>query len=266
MTQEEYEGIQAVRWSTLRVLRVSPLHYRHALRSERPETAAMRIGRAIHAFILEPDTFHDRFVCYRGQRRGKDWTGFASDHESKTILTEVEWKRAIGAGAAVHGHPCALSYLAGGVQEHVLTWTDQETGIACKGRVDSAGEWLVDLKTTTVIEPRRFGSHAARLGVHGQLSFYLDGCRANDILVRDEPRIVVVQSEPPHDVVVYRVSRHVVDAGRDLYRELLGELKECRESGAWPGVSPDEIELIPPDWIYQDEPLELTIGGEAMEL
>lgn len=265
MTEAEYDKIDAVRWSRLKALRTSALQYQHELWAEGKDSVAMRIGSAGHAFLLDPDAFEREFVCYKGERRGNKWKDFEAAHGGLRILTETEWNRALGAATAVLQHPVASQLIAAGLQEHAITWTDPETGLLCKGRVDHAGEYLVDLKFTGVIEPRRFMSHAARMGYHGQVAFYGDGLRESGFRLHPEPRLVVVQNEPPFDVVAYRIPEVAVDAGRALYRDLLGQLKACIEGDRWPGIAEEEIDLVLPDWIYHDEDLELTVGGEAME-
>lgn len=262
----KYEDIRAVRWSRLKEMRTSPLQYKHACeREDTPPAAAMLVGLAAHAWLLEPDDFERLYICYPKQRRGKAWEAFREDHADKYILNDSEWKRALGTAMAVIQHPIASRYLSGGVQEHTITWTDPETEIDCKARVDHAGSHLVDVKTTGVIQPERFYSHAARLGYHGQLAFYLDGLRANGFEVDVEPILIAAQSEPPHDVVVYKMPPMVVNAGRRLYRQLLQRVAACRAAGEWPGIATEEQDLQLPEWAFLDDgPLELTMGGEAI--
>jgi hypothetical protein len=111
-----------------------------------------------------------------------------------------------------------------------------------------------------------FANAVARYGYHAQLAWYLDGLRTNGIEVHDTPILVAVQSSPPHDVVTYHLPDHVVQAGRDEYRKLLVKVAECEASGDWPGIAPEELEMVLPEWGYQidDEPLALTIGGAPL--
>ena len=263
----DYDKIDAVNWSTLKHMRTSPLHYKHALTAPRKETDLMRIGTAGHALVLEPDSFSDVHVCYEGRRQGKAWDAFKEEHAGKRILTAAEWVRAVGIGTAVLADPTAMHYLGSGIKEAPITWTDRETGIRCKGRPDVAGRILADMKTTTVIDPYRFAVHAARMGYPEQLAFYRDGLAENGVPTEPEPIVIVVQSEPPFDLVVYRVPEHVVDAGRARYRQLLQRLSECLASDHWPGVARDEQWLEVPEWFYdQGGTLDLTMDGESLEV
>ncbi len=265
MNFDDYRAIDAVNWSSLKVIRISPKHYQHARTAGRTDAPFFRVGRACHAFILEPDDFARNYVCYSdGHRRGKAWDAFQAEHEGKTILNQDEWTRALGAATAVMDHPVARSFLAAGLREATFTWTDPDTNLVCKGRIDHAGSHLVDLKSTANLDPRMFASAAARLGYVGQVAFYLDGLRANAIAVRDEPVLIAVESSPPHDVVAYRVPVDVVEQGRAEYKQMLALLQDCRERDYWPGRSDDLVDLALPAWaVPYDDGLVLDVGGEA---
>ena len=267
-----YEDIQAVNWSTLKSLRVSPLQYRHDLERPRDPTPAMRMGVAIHMLALEPERFDAAYAVWDGHRRGKAWTEFRDDHADRYILTREEYERAHAAAAAVVTHPLARRHIirADLETERVLTWTDPETGLPCKGRCDLAGPRLAELKSTGDLTPHRFGAMAARLGYHGQLAFYEDGLRANGFEITDSPVLIAVQQDAPHDVAVYTVPHDVVDMGRRLYRRLLRLLRDCIEADSWPGLCTDEeLTLWLPPWADGDpdeaEPT-FTMGGVELSI
>lgn len=264
-----YQKLAAVNWSTLRWMRVSPKHFKHAATNPSVDAARYRVGRAMHALVLEPALFPDSYVCWGGRRQGKLWKEFEAANSGKTILSIGEWTKAQGAAAAVLTNPIAADYLSGqGLVEFVLTWDDEATGLACKCRIDYADVHLVELKSTASIECRRFAATAARMGYPGQLAFYLDGLRANGVDVADEPAIITVESAPPFDVAPYLVPEPIVELGRREYRRLLEQVKSCRETDTWPGVATSALELVLPEWAHFDptEEMTLTLGGEALDL
>ena len=267
MNFDDYRAIPAVNWSSLKNLRISPLYYQHALAKESGDAAHFRVGRAMHAFILEPELFRSEYVTYPGRRAGKEWDRFQDEYQDSTILSETEYARAVGAGTALLAHPVASQYLAAGFREAVLRWRDALTGIECKGRVDHCGTHLVDIKSTATIDPRKFARATVDYGYHGQLAFYLDGLRRNGLTVADEPILIAVESSPPFDCIVYRAPEHVVNLGRDLYRDLLSKLAECRLTEDWHGIAPQEMEMVLPEWAFnQGDGLELVVDGEAVAL
>lgn len=261
-----YESIPAVNWSSLKHMRVSPLQYQHELTRERKDTDAFRMGRAIHALVLEPQHWDRDFAVWDGAaRRGAAWDTFAELHRSRTILTAQESRRAKLAAMAVRSHPVARQHLRDGVAEHTIQWVDAETGVECKGRVDAVNGHLVELKTAADIDPVRFASAAARYGYHAQLAFYFDGLAALGHQMH-EPAMIVVESDEPHDVLVYAVDEGVLEAGRALYRRLLRRLVACRESGSWPGRCEGEMALVLPAWAEADDEADepITMGGIAI--
>jgi len=268
MSNAEYAAIDAINFSRLKALRISPKHFKY--QASKPwnddDTPALRVGRAAHCFILDPDEFARQFVCYGKRRAGKKWEAFEAAHSSQTILNETEYYRALNIANAAGGHPLAREYLGPGLKEAVFTWKDKVTGTMCKGRIDHAGTHLVDVKTCAQVEPRLFLNQSARLGYHAQIAFYYDGIRANGVRVAPEPVIIAVESVEPHDVVVYAVPDHVLEAGRDEYRRLLALLEHCRKTDEWPGIAPDALSLDLPAWADDSGPLGLTFDGAGAGL
>ena len=73
MRREEYEAIDAVNWSTLKVLGKSPAHYLQRMAGEESEdTEARQRGRVLHMAVFEPERFARSVVVYPDARRGKE--------------------------------------------------------------------------------------------------------------------------------------------------------------------------------------------------
>lgn len=264
--RDEYVAIDAVNWSTLREATKSALAYQHRLASVQSETDAMRLGRATHTAVFEPDRLLHEYVIWTGGRRaGKEWEEFRAMHEGRTILKPDEYDTAIAIRDAVRAHKPAAKLLKTGAPECALTWTDKDTGIACKARLDwLTPKCLVDLKTTRDIEARAFGRHFASMLYHCQFAFASMGLRAHGI--QADIRIIAVESDPPHDVAVYEISEDVLWAGEVRVREALRLVASCRKSRRWPGRYPNPLELILPSWEYptEDEELGVIVGGSAV--
>lgn len=265
----KYAQIDAVNWSSLKVLRESAKAYQHRLGRPFEPSSAMLMGTAIHTAVIEPERFGDVHPIFTGKKRqGKAWTAFKEEHPSADILTEAEALNALAAARSVQAHPIAGPLMRGGEREQTITWTDPETGLACKCRVDLVANGLRELKTTGDLSPNRFAAQAARLGYHGQIAFYEDGLREAGHVITTEPRLVCVQSVEPWDVVVYSVGDDVVDQGRRLYQRLLRELRDCREANAWPGRAEDhEMTFALPSWAVDEDdedPGPLLMGGVAV--
>lgn len=252
-----YQALDAVNFSTLKYMRVSPKHYQHALKSQRRDTPSLALGRAVHTAVLEPDRLLRDYVLWDGGRRaGKDWTAFEELHAGRTILKVDEYERACAIRDAVRSHPLVKPYLASGEAEKSLTWKDFGTGVSCKARLDWLGtdpedaNALVvgDLKTSKhATNARLFASSAWDMGYYGQLAHYVNGARA---VTGKNVRAVIfaVESTPPYDVALWRVEGDAFATAVAEVRTLLERLAECRATDRWPGRFEDEQQLAVPKW------------------
>jgi hypothetical protein len=251
---QDYFDIAAVNFSTLKYMKKSPLHYKHARDVGREDSTNLLKGRAVHTAVLEPDQFDQRYAIYTGKtRRGKEWEKFELDHAGQEILKVVEREQAFAMRDAVLRHPAAKKIFASGLAEQTLVWTDESTGLLCKAKAD----WLTsivlaDLKSTPDVDGRRFGAMAARMDYFVQLAWYLDAARRAGFGV-SEAKIVAVEVAAPYDVAVFTLSDDDLLAGRETYRGWLGQVIECIERDEWLGRYPDEQPLSLPKYVFDDE-------------
>lgn len=260
MTRDDYDALDAVNWSTLRELARSPLHYRWALDHPRRDTDTFRLGRATHTAILEPERFLADYVLWTGgARRGHEWEAFAAaaDERCATVLTSAQYETCLAMGSAVRGNPLAAPYLAGLETEVMVTWTDEATGLACKGRLDgllrAPDPIVVELKTARTIDARRFAADMAALGYHCQLAHYVAGVRAA-FGIDARAVLIVVEKDGPHDVMVAPLDPDgALWTGDNERLALLRRLAECRASDRWPGRYEAEQDLVLPPWCFPKE-------------
>lgn len=268
MPFSDYCALAGVNWSTLGKMRASPKHYRDAVDNRRDPTAAQVTGSAVHALVLEPETFREHYAVYEGDgtRASKDYKAFAAQQPDTvtTILKLDEYAEVVAMADAVDTHHAAGPLFTSGWAEMSFTWTDSATGIACKGRTDwlchdgwvsgDAGKpsrkrvILVDLKTSTSADAREFGRSAARYGYHMQLAHYRAGLVANGYEV-SQVLIVVVESSAPYDVCVYEITDDQLAKASAEVAALLARVKECEESGEWPGRCDEITPLDLPAWV-----------------
>lgn len=265
MSYEEYAALPGLRWTYLSKARRSARAFHYAEENPDEGTAAMLIGRAVHAGVLENERFGRTFVGWDGERRGNAWKEFAAANVDREILNRREMEVALGTIKAVLKSPAANEYLSKGVAEQTMQWVDEDTGQLCKARTDLVNGHLIELKTTHDLSPRNFARLAANMGYAEQLAFYRMGLRANRVKVARDAIIIAAETGPPHDVVVYIVAEHVVDTAEMMVRELLGLVAKCREKNYWPGVAEMPIELVWPEWWFNSGDSELSMGGESFE-
>ena len=263
---EQYRRIGAVHWSTLKEMNRSPLHYKWALENDRKDSPVLMKGRAAHTAILDPDNFLRHYVlCPLKDRRAKGFKDFARLHVGKTILFEKEYQTALNIRDAVRAHPEASRLLMGGEKEKTITWTDPDTGLKCKSRLDYLGRRLGDLKTARSVERRAFANAVVAYQYHGQMAMYRDAVMSTEGRVPDQTFIVAVESLPPHDVAVFILGDEELERGLHIYRSYLQRVKDCTEDNAWPGRYPEVEALTLPAWAYEEsddnEDMEVEVVG-----
>ena len=144
--------------------------------------------------------------------------------QAEVVATVDAMAEAVLANTAARG-----AFEAEGDVELSMWWTDPESGVEARGRIDkaaatSAGVSLVDLKSTADGSPRAFTSSAAKFGYRLQGGAYCDGWEQ---MTGDQPAgflFVTVEKEPPHLVATYSLRR--------------GTSRQAGRSGATPA----------PDW------------------
>jgi len=241
-----------IRYSHLRAIARSPMHYRAAVEAPREQTPAMRMGTIVHGLVLGGDTGP---VIYEGERRGKAWADFAAAHEGRDIVTSSEVARAVPIVDAVLADPVAgpLLRAEGARREERLTWTFDD--LPCQGTPDS---WdpetgiLLDLKTCSDASPRKFASHAWSYSYHAQLAWYAHALTLAGHTVR-ECLLVAVETSAPYGVTVHRLSPRALEEGTRAWRAWWEQLRVCLAADQWPGYAESICTLDVPAWLEEDD-------------
>lgn len=270
LPSDVYHALPGVSISRLKELQRSALHYRY--RVENPKQSnALRLGTAAHCAVLEPERFAREFVAWARRaengnlcpRKGQYWDAFVAENPGRTIITEDEWQLAHTIAGAVRADPLAMRYLEAGEPEVTMQWElEAESDMhgrqtfACRGRADwltrvDGEHYVVGLKSARDCRPFIFGSAAYKLSYHLQWAWYLDGYRTL-AGVTPKMREIVVESEAPHDVVVYDIPEDVIEQGRADYEALLRHLIMCQRENEWAGVAQGhEVVLTLPTYAYE---------------
>lgn len=234
-------------WSELKAMGKSPAHFRAAYEHPKPSTPPMQFGSLVHSVLLPGG---DKYVAFEGERSGNRWKDFKAQHEGEMIVTVAELAKAKRIARAVQTDPVAAPLLgiidgryADVETEKTISWS--MLGRKCGGTIDLiAPGRIVEVKTTSpsLAAPGTFTRHALKMGYHAQVSWYADGARAagHDVLVA---WIVCVETEPPYDVVVHKVTQRAMDEGRKLIRLWMERVTQCEAAGVWPGYAQSPVDL-----------------------
>lgn len=245
LDETEYHAHPALSVHLLHEFRRSPAHYQMALAGRGKEpTAAMILGRAVHAAVLEPEKWLSGWVRGPESRRGKTWESaeYAAHEAGREILPEPEYERVATIADAVCAHPVAARLLGGSEGDREVSWfaniDDQHGGTRpARGRCDAICHDLKivwDLKSCENADPANWQRVTLDYRYHVQGGFYIDGlglCGHPDYIWV----VVAVESKPPHGVSVIYYPPAWIDAGRMAYQTDLMKLRACELSGDWSG-------------------------------
>lgn len=211
------------------------------------QTPAMMIGDATHCLTLEPRQFKKRFAIWTGGRKsGGEWKMFVEDHSGKTILKQEEYDQIRKIRDCVMRNPEANKLLTGCVFESSVFWRDPETGLLCRARADAIKQGkskvVIDLKTTLCAEPNAFTRDLIKMNYPIQASMYLDGFQA------DAFAFIAVEKGDFNTCQVYSLDDDFDATGNYLYRQILEQWAECRDSGKWPTYAEGIKQLKAPEW------------------
>ena len=265
-----YRGIDAKvyhRWDALgstwvgEMATTSPKHFHRKRQKPRVSTPAQQFGSAFHCLLLEDFDFYAHYGigpdCDKKSKANKErWARFRVENLGKEEVTRAQYDDARAMAHAVRADDEAGPLLANSEHEVSIVWDDPDFGIRLKARLDM---WLApaiyDAKSTINPGPRPVMLATYNYGYHRQAAMYTDGAQ----IVFGHPvdfKFIVAEKADPWDVVVKDVDDSVLVTGRDGvsgYKEAVKKVKECRESGVWPGYANDPVYF--PEWLMKKEGL-----------
>lgn len=239
-----YRALPGYGSSDLRAMRLGPpARVLWERNNPRKDTDATILGTAAHAAILTPAAFAASYVIKPdglsfATKEGRVWRDDPA-RAGKVVLPFDVGITVASVRDAVLDKRAAREALedAAGIEQSV-EWTDETTGVPCKGRPDFYDDEAVyDLKVTRYAGPG-LALAAYRNGWFHQLAHYRAGLRANGVAVR-VGRIVAVQPEAPHYVWCVEVRDADLDVMALDNERTLGRIAECEATGEWPDT-PDE--------------------------
>lgn len=263
----EYHSSPAVSSTRIMDMRPCPAYFyqKHVAKTlPREERKEFDIGNAAHWLILEgraaleartvlqPAEYHAWSNHKEPRDLGmKPWNWNATvceewrarEAQGRVVLTAEDFGLVDRMAAAVGENPDAADMLSGGDSE--VTFRKQHPAFAVQCRADHWHQgpgYCVDLKTCDTIE--RFRSEYFRLRYYARAAFYQD---VIEQVTGECPAFafVVVEKSAPWRCEVFQPSDADLDLGRNEMLADLKTLRECMESGIWPGsklgVQPIEL-------------------------
>lgn len=249
LPEADYFASPALSQSQAKTLLDNPARYKWELTNPREHRDAFDIGHAAHAKVLGVGA--EVVAIDADSKRGKAWTepADAARAEGKVPLLRKDADAVDAMAEAVLAHPGARVILeAEGASEQSMFWTDPDTGVDCRARVDRlTSAAVVDLKTCADASPGGFSRAAANFGYDLQADFYPWGYEV--ITGERLPFVFVcVEKTPPHFVALYTLPGSALDRGQRRRRDALDLYRRCVDTDTWPAFG-DDINTLPwPRW------------------
>lgn len=201
MTEQEYRSHPALSRSELWWFHRSPEYFKYRKEHPTEPTAALLFGQVAHKLMLEPDDFDTDFAVApavdKRTKAGKElWEAFVAEADDKTVVDAATYEQAMAMVSAARLNPL-VNVLLKGRHEEPFFWTDPDTGVQCKCRLDS---WyrdengvpvIVDYKTAMDASYRSFLKDVTNYGYYLQAAMYSEGLIQNDMcprLIKGKPK------------------------------------------------------------------------------
>lgn len=241
MPEDEYHAHPALSVTAAKKLLPPscPAIFRHEQLAEKQQRRAFDFGHAAHLVVLgSGPELHvvgaDNYLT----KKAKTERDEAYARGAVPLLPD-EFDTVQNMATALRRHPLTEELFAeGGLAEQSLFWTDPDSGIACRARLDWLSHRVVDYKTTTDVEPGQISRTVEKFSYHCQAAWYLDGAAQLDLIAPDAEFLFVFQDKnPPHLVTIVVLEPEDVQIGRERNRLAREIYRDCIEVDVWPSYS-----------------------------
>jgi hypothetical protein len=243
--------------SALKHVRRSPAHYKAWIDGTAPDrdTPALAFGRAFHMAILEPQRFATTYIempkfdgrTKAGKAAREAWE---EQHVGAEPLLFDDMLTITAMVESVRRHPLASQMIREGQPELTLSWTDEDTGLSCKSRLDYYVESLamiVDVKTADDASWESFRRDVAKYDYHVQDALYRSAALALEMPVQHFV-LLAVEKEPPYAVAPYTLDAEGIGRGYQAARRDMYTLAHCMKTGRFPAYPETIREIEVPIW------------------
>lgn len=274
LTDTAYHADHAISSSALVHALRSPAHFwanyvGNPNRIPQNETKTLKLGRAIHKFLLEQGSFIDAYrIAPQVDRRtkaGKEaWAiaeeSAASDgatlitHDDAALITTMSDALSDFFITDDFGRSITIKDIfAKGAAEESFFWQDPDTGLMLRCRTDwRLGGFVFDYKTCADARPFAFRNDVTKYRYYMRAAMYLDGIEA---VTGHRPKgfyFIAQEKAAPYCPAAYQIHEDDLLLGQRQYKRALAEIKACMESGRWTGYSSVVEMLKVPDYLYNE--------------
>jgi hypothetical protein len=252
---KDYEQLSALSQSAIKDAKQEGWQYfykRHIERSLPFEPSkSMEMGTALHLALLEPEKLHDVILAIPddvlnkdGHKKGKTWDDFKKANANRILLKTDEMSNLFNAVESVKVHPAAGPLIAAkGIIEKPISFkwgNTQFKGIPDKVIPSVA---TVDVKSTCVVQPKKFQRQAEDLLYDVQCRCYVEGVE-QQYGERLPFVFIAVEMEPPFRVRAYQAPEDWMLSGFAVINEVVQEYERRMAENDWNDVEDREFVLL----------------------
>lgn len=234
--------------SMLKGMLDSPGHYQSALTARRTASKTMDFGTLVHLLVLEPHHLLSKVAIFPGANpTAAESREFNAGHQGMMVFDEPTFHMAENArdkllNQMVMGRLFG-DYLAEGESEASIYYTDPDTGVECRTRMDLRHpDVLFDLKTTAYAHSKQWVRHALKLHYDLQAYMYsLADCLYSGL---ETPRpfvFVTVENEYPLSTAARRAGVNFLTDGGRKYKHAITAYAACAKADYWPCPGGEEV-------------------------
>lgn len=186
---------------------------------------------------------------------------YEMENKDRTIISEQNFKGLEEIISKIRAQPYFMAFFKKGISEQTFFWTDQETGLLCKCKVDFlsiVNNTYVpfDVKTTVDASEDGFPRQVVTLFYDMKAVFYMDGI--SEVLEEPIDSFVfgAIEKKTWEPALHCLDNREHISYGRLLYRARLEKycqyLREYKQSNGktWAGYPQEVIPLELPAWAF----------------
>lgn len=264
LTNEQYHAMKdSVSSSGVRAAIRSPrtFYQKFVLGEVEKPNKSMQLGNYLHMALLEPNVFQSKFKVMPDF--GNLRTTVARDKrdawikdlpQGAVVLDEDDYSRAMRMIDSVLSFNGGMipKMLTGSVYEKSGFARDPKTGIKMRFRPDILREdlsILSDLKTTRDASESEFAKSIWNYGYATQLQFYAHGIEQIHGKRPEVLCFICVENQSPFETTIWEMDEAMKSRGDLEVRRGIDLIKECIDSGQWPGLQPNGAQMISfPSW------------------
>ena len=258
ITNEEYHASEGISRSAIMEFLRSPKHYKYKYRNDGyvkiAPSPAMEFGSAFHMYVLERSKFVDHYyIGEKFDRRTKEGKEAHKESlknaEGRTLISDDDFFKITTMFNSLDGQ--ALELITGARYEKSIYWTDPDSGLLCKCRPDIwHPNFIVDLKTAADASPQAFQRAFFNSGYYIQVAMMSEAIKHTEGREMRNFIDLAIETSEPYVHCIYPIAEFAVMQGIHEFKATLLLMKECFESGEFPGYNTQELTI--PAWAKRD--------------